>query len=646
MNFTHFSVIMWEMKVIEVIPISRGINKEQLSYFTASEIEIGSLISVPLRKRTVPAIVVSVSEVEDMKAEVKNSPFALKKIEKAKSHKLLLKNFIDSADDTAKYFISSIGAVLSSIVPKVILENAEKIKLPEEPKKNTRDLCEKLVLQAPDEERFANYRSLIREEFARDSSVFFCLPTIQDLKKAVDKLQKGIEKYTFVFHSSLSKKEVIDNINQILAEKHPVLIIGTGGFLSIPREDIGTIIVDKENARSYKLQTRPYIDIRYFTEKFAEKNKMRIIFGDLLLRTETIYRYKTTELVEVAPLKFRSLSTSTQEMMDMKEIKKLDENGIEKAEFKIISPKLERLLRENVENNEHAFIFVGRRGLSPSTVCADCGTIVACNSCSAHIVLHKSSVENFFLCHKCGERRSALEKCKNCGGWHLTTLGIGAEMVEQEIQDMFPDQKIFKINTDTTPTHKKALLEIEKFYSAPQGILVGTEMALLYLSEKISNSAVVSIDSFFSVPDFRINEKVLNILLKIRSVTDKNFLIQTRDTKQKIFDYAIRGNLVDFYKEELDDRKTLNYPPFSILIKVNIIGTKAEVMEAVEKLQKSIEPYEIDIFPAFIPQSKGKYSVNGVVKIKKEDWPNEKLLGVFKALPQNYTVNVDPESLL
>jgi primosomal protein N' (replication factor Y) len=634
------------MKVIEVIPISRGINKEQLSYFTASEVEIGSLITVPLRKRTIPAIVVSLSEVEDIKSEIKNSDFALKKIEKTKSHKLLLKNFIDSANDTSKYFISSVGAVLSSVVPKVILENAEKIKIPENPKKNTRELCEKLVIQAPDEERFANYRSLIREEFARDSSVFFCLPTIQDLKKAVDKLQKGIEKYTFVFHSSLSKKEVIDNINQILAEKHPVLIIATGGFLSIPREDIGTIIVDKENARSYKLQTRPYLDMRFFAERFAEKNKIRIIFGDLLLRAETIYRYRMAELIEVAPLKFRSLSTSTQEMMDMKEIKKIDEDGMEKAEFKVISPKMERLLRENILNNEHLFVFVGRRGLSPSTVCADCGNIVACNSCGSHIVLHKSSVENFFLCHKCGERRSALEKCKNCGGWRLTTLGIGTERVEQEIQEMFPEQKIFQINTDLTPTHKRALAEIEKFYSAPQGILIGTEMALLYLSEKISNSVIVSMDSFFSVPDFRINEKVLNILLKIRSITDKNFLIQTRDAKQKIFEYAMRGNLVDFYKEELEDRKALNYPPFSILIKVNIVGTKTEVMEAVEQLQKSIDPYEIDIFPAFIPQSKGKYAVNGVVKIKKDDWPNENLLSVFKALPLNYTVNVDPESLL
>lgn len=404
--------------------------------------------------------------------------------------------------------------------------------------------------------------------------------------------------------------------------------------------------MDKENARSYKLQARPYLDMRYFTEKFAEENKIRIIFGDLLLRTETIYRYKNAELVEVAPLKFRSLSTSSQEIIDMKEIKKPDENGIERVEFKIISPKLETLLKENIQNNEHMFVFVGRRGLSPSTVCADCGTIVICNSCGAHTILHKSSVENFFLCHKCGERRSALEKCRNCSGWRLTTLGIGAELVEKEIEDMFPEQKIFKINTDVTPTHKKAVAEIEKFYSAPQGILVGTEMALLYLSEKISNSAVVSIDSFFSIPDFRINEKVLNILLKIRSVTDKNLLIQTRDSKQKIFEYAVRGNLVDFYKEELEDRKALNYPPFSILVKVNIVGTKAEVMEAVEKLQKFIEPYEIDIFPAFIPQSKGKYSVNGVVKIKKEEWPNEKLLGIFKTLPPSYSVNVDPESLL
>lgn len=642
------SVMIRLMKILEVIPIARGINKDTLSYFSGSDIPVGSIIKVPIRKRIVPALVINSKDVEDSKSEIKNSTFPLKKIEKVKHVSLLNKNFVDAAETTANYYVGSIGTVLNSIIPKTLLENIDKINLKanntEYLKKPTR--AEKFVIQSNDEDRYAQYKSIIREDFAKNSSVFFCLPTIQDIKKAKESLQKGIEKYTFMLHSSMSKKDILETINKILEEKHPLLIIGTGGFLALPKNDIGTIILDKENSRSYKTQTRPYIDIRKFAEIFATKMNSKIILGDLLLRTDTIWRQKTGELVEIAPLKFRSLTTSTQEIIDMRSILKDIAGNEEKKTFKILSDNLEAKIRDNIENNEHMFIFTGRRGLSPSTVCADCGNVVKCNLCGAHTVLHKSNTENFFLCHKCGERRSALEKCSHCNGWRLTTLGIGSELVEEKIKELYSKGNVYRIDADLTPTHKKAESIAEKFYNSPQGILIGTEMALLYLTKKVENTAVVSIDSFFSIPDFRINERVLNILLKIRSITDKNFTIQTRDITQKVFDYAVKGNLVDFYKDEIEDREKLNFPPFSTLIKMSISGSKNEVLELVEKIQKIIEPYEIDVFPAFIPQAKGKYGVNGIIKIPRDKWPNKDLYDKLKMLPMDVLINVDPDSLI
>jgi primosomal protein N' (replication factor Y) len=641
------------MKALEVIPISRGISRETLSYFTGSDISVGSIVKVPLRKKVIPALVVSSKEVEDIKSEIKRSPFPLRKIERMKSFHLLTKEFVETSQKIADYYAGSTGAVISSMVPKAIFENSEKLKLPSIDSKltSTTPVQEKFVIQSNDEDRYAHYKSIIREEFAKDSSIFFCLPTIQDIKKAVEKLQKGIEKYTFILHSSMGKKEMTETINKILTEDHPLLIVATGGFLSIPKDKISTIILDKENSRAYKIQSRPYVDIRNFAETLASKMKAKIIFGDQLLRTETISRYKDAELVEVAPLKFRSLTTSSQEIIDMRQ-KKDEVSGEEmvkadyKKEFRIFSPELENKIKESIENNEHMFIFTARRGLSPSTLCADCGNIVKCNSCGAHTVLHKSSAENFFLCHKCGERRSALEKCSNCSGWRLTTLGIGSELVEEKLKEMYPNSKVFRIDSDITPTHKKAEMTAEKFYTSPQSILVGTEMALLYLTEKIENSAVVSMDSFFSIPDFRINERILNILLKMRALTDRKLIIQTRDVSQKVFEYAIKGNLVDFYRDEMEDRKALRYPPFSNLIKISITGAKNEVVPFVEGFQKQIEPYEIDVFPAFIPQAKNKYSVNGIIKVPEREWPNTKLLEKLKALPPNFSVNVDPDSLI
>jgi len=636
------------MKLLAVIPISKGINKETLSYFTGADVSVGAVVKVPLRKKIIPGIVTEVSDVSDVKADIKNASFETRKIEKIKSSPLLSKEFMQAVETASLYFASTSGAILNSLVPKSILENTDKIKINFNEKVDLR-AHEKLVVQSDDEERYATYKSIIREEFAKGYSVFFCLPTIQDIKKAYEKLAKGIEQYTFVLHGNLTKTEQIEIWNKAANEGHPVLIVCTGAFLCLPRSDIGTIIVDKENSRSYKNQTRPFVDIRTFAEKLAEKLKARIIFGDLLLRTETLYRQNNAEIFEIGSLKFRSLTTSAQELVDMRqplpENLEKDKEGQE-PKFKLFSDSLLNLIEQTSENDENMFIFVARRGLFPSTVCGDCGTIVKCNTCGAPTVLHKSSTENFFLCHRCGERRSALEKCHDCQSWRLTTLGIGIEKVEEELKEKFPELKIFKIDSDSAATHKKALDIAAKFYASPGGILLGTEMALLYLTEKIASTAVVSIDSFFSIPDFRINEKVLNILLKIRSMTSRKLLIQTRDINQKIFKNAIQGNLADFYRDEITERRALDYPPFSTLIKITLQGEKRSVLAGMEKLQKDMAPFELDVFPAFIPITKGKFNMHALIKTKREDWVAAELLEKLKNLPPLFTINIDPESLL
>ena len=636
------------MKLLSVIPISRGINKENLSYFTGSDVTVGSVVRIPVRKKIMSAIVVSAMEVVDVKAEIKNASFQTRKIEKIKSSSLLSAEFMTAVAESATYFSSTSGSVLYSLIPKAIIEDVEKIKVSIKGLKNNR-VHEKLVIQTGDEERYATYKSLIREEFAKGYSVFFCLPTIQDIKKAHEKLSKGIEQYTFVLHGLLNKKNQIEMWNKAANEEHPALIISTGSFLGIPRNDIGTIIIDKENTRSYKNQSRPFIDIRTFAEILAEKIKAKIVFGDLLLRTETIWRRDEAEIFEVSPLKFRSLTTSGQKLINMKEVlpeKISDGKGGQEPKFKLFSPELLELIQNNHLNDENLFIFVARRGLFPSTVCGDCGNLVKCNTCGAPTVLHKAANENFFLCHRCGEHRSALEKCSNCQSWRLSAYGIGIEAVEEEIKLKFPNTKIFKIDSDSTSTHKKATDIMNKFYASPGSILLGTEMALLYLKDTVANTAVVSIDSFFSIPDFRINEKVMNILLKIRAVTSRNFLIQTRDIDQKILKYAIGGNLAEFYRDEIKERETLAYPPFSILIKITLQGDKKSVLAGMEQLQKDMAPYEVDIFPAFIPINKGKFSMHGLIKVKRGDWIDLTLLNKLGTLPPQYTINVDPESLL
>lgn len=637
-----YTIVMY---IVQVIPIAKGMGKETLSYFSTKEVVPGSLVSVPVRSKIIPAIVVESQKASELKSELKRSDFAVKKVDSLKAKQFLRSEYVQSALHLADHCASTAGATFYTLLPKIVLENITSLKTKIIPPTIQQKPREKCILQGDDADRFANYRSLIREQFAKKSSVFFCVPTVEDAKISAKALEKGIEKYTIILHSSMGKKAFVDAWNQLQDMSHPILIVATGPFLSIPRTDISTIILEKENSRSYKSQIRPFLDIRTFTEYFAEKIHARLVLGDIALRIETIWRHKNGEFVELSPLTLRSLSTAKQELIDMRKHKKPDGT---QGSFKILSPEVERLIEQTRENSEHLFILSTRRGLAPSTVCGDCQNIVTCTKCSAPITLHKGKDEtqNFFLCHRCGERRSALETCKICGSWKLGTVGIGIDLVDQKIRDRFPETKVFRIDADTTKTEKSVIDTVAKFYASPGSTLIGTEMALSYLHEKIENSAIISIDSLFSIPDFRISEKIFYLLLKMRYIARNTFLVQTRNAEEKVLEYAMRGNIIDFYRTEIESRKQFDYPPFSTLIKLTLEGKRDAIVTQMDSIQNTLVPHVADIFPAFTHTVKGNYVLHGLIKLPRGKWIDPDLLAKLKSLPPSVGIKVDPDSLL
>lgn len=628
------------MKILTVIPIAKGINKDTLTYFSANTTPRGSVVSVPLRNKKIPALVIEEREAEELKTNLRTADFTLKKVSGLISDHVLPHTFIECVDDYAHYAASTPGAIMYSLAPKMLFEQAKKITTCEIANPHIR-AAEKFVLQSEDTERYANYRSLIREEFARGYSVFICLPTLEDIENVREALEKGVEKYTFVLNGSLTPKQLVTTVNSIYAEKHPIVVIATGSFLCLNRKDFGTIIIEEESSKNYKGIYRPFVDVRVFAELYAKKINARLIFADSALRIETVWRYKNNELHEFGPMKFRSLCLAEQTVVDMVKSEK-DSDG----NFTFVSPELELLIKNNKENNEHAFFFASRKGLAPTTVCSDCGTVSMCRVCSTPIILHKGAKGNYYLCPRCGEKRAPEDTCAHCGSWRLESLGIGIERVEEELQRRFPDLNIIRFDKESVPTRKRALEKINKFYSSPGSVLLGTEMALSYLHKPIDNAAIVSIDSLFSIPDFRIQEKIFHILLKMRSLAQKTFLIQTRSASQKIFDYAIKGNLIDFYREEIEERKQFEYPPFSTFIKLTLQGEKSAVQKRMKELQESMGDYETVIFPAFVSVIKGRYVMNGLIKLPHGNWPDMKLLEKLNNLPPHFMIKVDPESVL
>jgi len=644
------------MKLLTVIPLSKNVRKDSLSYFSSTDVPAGHIVSVPLRSKNVDAIVMESTAVAKEKSALKDASFKIKKITKVKGPSFISKEFLNTAVSVSKYFATSAGALIHLVVPTILFDSYGKLE-----KRSQKKIIddgtkhEKLVLQAPLEERMAFYKTYIRESFARKKSVFLCLPTIEDINRFRDELAKGIESYTVVLSSENPNKKIISEYNRAIEDKHPLLTIGTPGFLVFPDHNWGTIILEHESANAYRSASSPYIDYRIFVENYAEKAKIKLIIGDTILRIETIWRHDNGELGEVAPLTFRLKRNSQIEIADMTRVKP---DGTRKS-FKLFSKKTEGLVTEALSQKKRIFLFALRRGLSSVTVCKDCGTSVNCDVCGSPLVLYEARgvKSRIFACNKCKKQKDPNTVCGVCGSWNLVPLGIGTDLVYEKAESLWPDANIYRIDRDSTTTRLQAKKVMEQFQKTG-GILIGTEMALLYMTEQVDISIVVSFDSLFTIPSFRMNEKILQIGMNLGEKTREFVLIQTQNPDEKILRALANGNLLYAVRDEIEERSIYKYPPFATFIKVSYKGTRENIAKEKRVLERIFRDYNPVLYQAYSGDRGDHriYTIRTTIKLERPNWAlegmtahaslDERLLFILLSLPPTYKIQVDPEDLL
>lgn len=316
------------------------------------------------------------------------------------------------------------------------------------------------------------------------------------------------------------------------------------------------------------------------------------------------------------------------------------------ATFYAVGDLLLKHIEKAHRSSKNTFLFNVRRGIAPTTVCEDCGSIVVCAKCEAPVVLHKTLKQNAFLCHACGESRSAKERCKTCTSWKLKALGIGVERVKEELKEHFPEEIIFSIDSDSTKTYKQAKKVAENFYKTKGSILIGTELSLSFLHEPVEVAGIVSLDSLLSVPDAKIHEHVFSLALRTRALTQNAFFIQTRQPELPVIKYATEGNISGFYEKEILMRRRFDYPPFSVLVKISSFGPPKKAATELEYVESFLKDYDFTIYPGFTPIGKGKFALHGLLKIPSHKWPDQSLVALLRSLPPYLGVDVMPASTL
>lgn len=650
------------MNIITVIPLQKSVFKEELTYFSVKDIPISSIVSIMIRNKKVLGLVVDISPLSTMKSNIKEMDFNLKKITEVKEHSIFSDEFLSASFLTSRYYATNKSTGVSVLIPSIFKDEYDKFAKFKKINTNT-DLAntdnkkiktEKLLFQANFDDRMGIYKTMIRGIFADNKSIYLVLPNEQDIDKYYSLLSKGIENFTFKLHSGVKKKKMLEDYEKIVSNDHPVLILGTPKYLCIKRDDIHTIILEKEHSSAYRMMMKPHFDLRTFVEIYANSIGARLIFADTLLRFETISRKEEEGLAELYPMSFRTNFEGTTSIIGPEKEAKKGEK------FKIFKKESLEEIENNINKKKNTFVFALRRGLATQTICKDCNDILICDKCHAPVVLYnsKNNTKRTFVCNRCKSELDANTPCRLCGSWNLLPLGIGTDTVYEELSAIYKKDniKIFKLDKENAKTAKEAQKIIEEFENEKGAILIGTEIALVYLKDKVPVSIISSFDSLWSIPNYKMGERILEIVLSIIEKTDDKLIIQTKNNKDSALLSIESNNMLPFVKEELSDRKLLDYPPYKRFIKVSSLGDKKEIQEIKKSLQEIFTEYNPELFTGFIAKIKDKYNINMLITLDIEKWSlkevsnkgsvDEKLFNLLSNLPPAFQIYVDPENIL
>jgi primosomal protein N' len=630
-------------QVVEVIPIMKGLPKAALTYFYRGEIKEGEFVDIEVRSSPVLAIVSKVRDVREVRSALKNSPFALKKLTKKKAGHGTSRAFILASERVASFYATTTGAVLGRAIPKLFLTEPDLLCFNFSETERTNR--EPVVIQLEKKERYAAYRSIIRENFARKNSVLVVLPSNELARRAYEYLSAGIEDYTLLFTLDQNKKIQKEVLHIASKETHPIVFITTPSGLVFNRRDLSTIILDEENSKGYKTRTKPFFSYKKLIEIYAKISSKELVLGDTVLSLETLKKEKAGHYSELVPLKWRVTEAAETKLVDMKKIK--DETG----EFEIFSPDMKSLVSRALNEERQIFLFGSRKGLSSSTVCGDCGNILTCKNCGAPVVLHKNlpagrqgADENVYVCHACGAMRSPLTRCDNCNSWKLVTLGIGIERISDEARKLWPKADVYLFDKDHVKDARTARTLAKKIKSDGSAIIIGTELYAMY-RDSIDYAGIISLDSLFAIPDFSVHERVFALITKIREMTERELIVQTRNIGKDIILQAARGNILDFYKSEIEDRKAFSYPPFAIFVKVLTEAKEESLGKIAGLLKVSFEEWN----PEFMKRRSDKpgvYILSMIIRFEREAWPEKDVVRKLSLLGPEFLIKVDPESIL
>lgn len=419
------------------------------------------------------------------------------------------------------------------------------------------------------------YAHLIKTMMGAGRQVLYLVPEISLTTQLTDRLRKIFGKNLLVYHSKFSDNERVDVWRRVLNSHEPLIVLGARSSVFLPFHRLGLVIVDEEHEVSYKqYEPAPRYNARDTAIMLASMHGAKTLLGSATPAIDTFYKAQTGKygLVTLTE-RFEGAALPEVEVIDMKDQRK------RKLSEGILSQPLRLATLQAMNHGQQALMFQNRRGFAPFVICKNCGWTPKCTNCDVSLVYHKRS--DMLRCHYCGYSIPMPSLCPACEENSIEIYGYGTERIAEEIHHKFPDQRVGRMDLDTTRNKDSYQEIIEDFSNHNMDILVGTQMVTKGLDfEKVTVVGVLNADSILNFPDFRCNERAFNMLEQVagragRRAEPGKVFIQTTDTDNPVLEFVKHHDYAGFYKTEIESRRRLFYPPFSKIIYIYLKNKNA-----------------------------------------------------------------------
>ena len=412
------------------------------------------------------------------------------------------------------------------------------------------------------------YMHLIGDALRLGKQVLYLVPEIALTTQLTRRLRRVFGDKLLIYHSKFSDNERVDIWKRLLDSNEPCVVIGVRSSIFLPYSNLGLVIVDEEHDSSYKQQDpAPRYNGRNAALVLAQMHGAKTLLGSATPAIE-VYHLALEGRYGLVKLMTRYGD------IQMPEVKVIDTIDARKRRemHGMFSNELIAKCRKALQDGEQVILFQNRRGYSPMVRCKECGWVPKCENCDVSLTYHKHN--HSLVCHYCGYTIPLPDLCPACQLPGIEIVGYGTERIEDDIDAVFPGEKISRMDLDTTRNKNSYDRIIDEFSQHRTNILVGTQMVTKGLDfDAVSIVGILNADTMINFPDFRSHERAFDMLEQVsgragRAHKQGQVIIQTSQPDHDVIKFVQAHDYDGFYQHEMADRKQFGYPPFTKVINI------------------------------------------------------------------------------